>query len=53
MNAHERTSAHYLKVAQKLKATQPAAKVQAGAGTPQERSQAHYLKLARKLKGTA
>jgi uncharacterized protein (DUF2132 family) len=53
MNARERTEAHFLKVAQKLKATQSAAKVQAGAGTPQARTEQHYLALARKMKGKA
>jgi hypothetical protein len=51
MNSRERTEAHYLKVAQKLR-TEAGAKVQATGGTPQQRTSAHYLALAKKLKGS-
>jgi hypothetical protein len=51
MNSRERTEAHFLKVAQKLKA-EAGAKVLSSSGTPQERSQRHYLAIARKLKGS-
>jgi transcriptional antiterminator Rof (Rho-off) len=49
MTAQQRTSAHYLKVAQKLK-TEAGAKVQATGGTSQSRTEQHYLALARKMK---
>jgi uncharacterized protein (DUF2132 family) len=52
MNARERTEAHFLKVAKRLKA-EAGAKVQATGGTPQARTEQHYLALARKMKGTA
>lgn len=45
----ERTAAHFLRLAQKLK-SESGEKVQAGTGTPQERSEKHYLSVARKLK---
>jgi hypothetical protein len=51
MNSRERTEAHYLKVAQKLKSGAEA-KASSTQGTSQERSERHYLSIARKLKGS-
>jgi hypothetical protein len=51
MTPHERTEAHFLKVAKRLK-TEAGAKASMTTGTPQARTEQHYLALARKLKGT-
>jgi hypothetical protein len=51
MTPHERTEAHYLKVAQKLKSGAEA-KASSTEGTPQARTERHYLSIARKLKGS-
>jgi hypothetical protein len=51
MTPHERTEAHFLKVAQKLKSGAEA-KASSTEGTPQARTERHYLSIARKLKGS-
>jgi hypothetical protein len=51
MNSRERTEAHFLKVAQKLKAGAEA-KASSTQGTSQQRTSAHYLNVARKMKGS-
>jgi hypothetical protein len=51
MNSRERTEAHYLKVAQKLKA-EAGAKAPMTEGTPQARTEQHYLNVVRKMKGS-
>jgi hypothetical protein len=51
MTPHDKTEAHYLKVAQKLKSGAEA-KASSTEGTPQARTERHYLSIARKLKGS-
>ena len=51
MTAQQRTSAHYMALAQRLKSGAEA-KASSTQGTSQERSQRHYLNVARKLKGS-